>query len=339
MYLARHKKRGKIHYTIRESFEKGGQFLSRNLFDLGLNPGQYIVYLDERSYYIDDEVTDALHARGVEADPEELDDIFWPFLDSEIKRTLGYVRQRAKARKQRKKISSQAEKEARSRVHIMDKRRIHYLKFGQIDQGYIGRMPVVLFESIMRKSRDEIEQNFIAMEQYLKPHERKQYVYVIFDLQRFFTELIAKKMPQGLNQSSVDRYFLEEICRLNKSQAFWAGLAVPSDLHDYLVRYVIMFFDYDFGYSTVLDDYVRDFMNRHRQYRPPSPKKIISDHEASKIFGITQDVLKNMTQQSLTRAYRRLAQKFHPDTGGAHEKFIKLTEAYQSLLKTKAKQR
>ncbi len=339
MYLARHKIKGKVHYTLRESFAKEGQFLSRNLFDLGQDPGQYIVYLDQRSYYIDDVVIDTLLSLGVDPDPEDLDDIFWPFLDPEIKGTLWHVREKTKARKQRKIISPQAEQAARSNVHIMDKRRIHYLKFGQIDQGYIGRMPVVLFEAMMRKSRDEIEQNFIAMEQNLKPSELKEYVYVIFDLQRFFSEIIAKKMPQGLDQHRMDQHFLEEICRLNNSKSFWAGLGVPDALHEYLVRYVIMFIDNEFGYSTALNDYVRDFMNRYRRYRPPGPKRTISDEDASKIFGVTQDALKTMTRESLARAYRRLAQKFHPDTGGAHEKFIKLTEAYQSLLKTKEKKR
>lgn len=339
MYLARHKNKGRTYYVIRESFKKGDRFLSRNLFDLGADPSQYIVYLDGRGYYIDDIVTDTLHTLGVESDQEELDDIFWPFLDPEIKRSLSHVRHRATARKQRKTIGPQAEKEARSRVHIMDKRRIHYLKFGQIDQRNIGRLPVVLFEPLMRKSRDEIEQNFIAMEHYLKPTELKEYVYVIFDLQRFFSETIATKMPQGLDQNKVDRHFLEEICRLNKSNSFWAGLQAQDGLHDYLVRYVILFFDYDFGYSTFLDDYARDFMNRHRQYSSPRPKNAISDDEASTIFGLTKEILKNMTQRSLTRMYRRLAQQFHPDTGGAHDKFIKLAEAYQKLLKSKGKKR
>ncbi len=339
MYLARHKNKGRTHYVIRESFKKGELFLCRNLFDLGADPSQYIVYLDRSAYYIDDIVVDALHALGVASDPEELDDIFWPFLDPEIKRTLSHFRQKAKARKQRKTIGSHAEKEARARVHIMDKRRIHYLKFGQIDQGNIGRMPDVLFEALTRKSRDEIEQRFIAMEQYLKPSEFKEYVYVIFNLQRFFSETIATKMPQGLDQNKVDRHFLKELCRLNKSKSFWAGLQTQEALHDYLIRYVIMFFDNDFGYSTFLNDYARDFMNRHRQYSPPRPKQTISDDEASTIFGLTKEVLKNMTQRSLTRKYRRLAQKLHPDTGGEHDKFIKLTEAYQSLLKSKGKKR
>ncbi len=339
MYLARYKNKGRTHYVIRESFKKGDRYLSRNLFDLGSDPSQYIVYLDDRAYYIDDKVTDTLHSLGIVSDGEELDDIFWQFLDPEIKRTLKHVRQRATARTQRKTIGPQAEKEARSRVHIMDLRRIHYLKFGQIDQRNIRRMPVVLFEALMRKSRDEIEQSFMAMEQALKPSELKEYVYVIFNLQRFFSEIIATKMPQGLDQDNVDRHFLEEICRLNKSKSFWAGLRAKENLHDYLVRYVIMFFDNDFDYSTFLEGYARDFINRHRQYRPPKPKETISDREASTIFGLTKEILKNMNQRSLARMYRRLAQKFHPDTGGAHDKFIKLTEAYQKLKKSKEKKR
>jgi DnaJ-class molecular chaperone len=42
-----------------------------------------------------------------------------------------------------------------------------------------------------------------------------------------------------------------------------------------------------------------------------------------------------MTKRGLTRLYRRMAKKLHPDKGGEHEKFIQLSEAYQELLKGK----
>ena len=57
----------------------------------------------------------------------------------------------------------------------------------------------------------------------LRSFELKTYVYVIFDLQRFFTEMIAKKMPQGLDQNRIDEHFLEEICRLDQDISFWSG--------------------------------------------------------------------------------------------------------------------
>jgi DnaJ-class molecular chaperone len=43
-----------------------------------------------------------------------------------------------------------------------------------------------------------------------------------------------------------------------------------------------------------------------------------------------------MSRHGLARLYRRRAQKMHPDKGGDNDKFIKLTQAYHDLLKTKA---
>ncbi|WP_363330992.1 J domain-containing protein [Desulfonatronospira sp.] len=40
-----------------------------------------------------------------------------------------------------------------------------------------------------------------------------------------------------------------------------------------------------------------------------------------------------MSRRELTRIYRRRALKMHPDKGGDHEEFIRLNEAYQTLLK------
>jgi len=107
-------------------------------------------------------------------------------------------------------------------------------------------MPVHLYKSFFRRSRDEIEQHFMKMECRLKASELKSYTYVIFDLQRFFTESWAKTMPQGLDQNRVDKHFLEELCRLNTDASFWAGEDVADFLHRYLIRYLIMFFDYDY---------------------------------------------------------------------------------------------
>jgi hypothetical protein len=106
-------------------------------------------------------------------------------------------------------------------------------------------------------------------------------------------------------------------------------------LHEYLVRYIIMFFDNPFGPDTFLRDYVREFMDRHRTWQFPQRTRTVSLVEASAIFGVEKEILKGMSKRSLIRLFRRLAQKRHPDKGGTHEEFIKLTEAYRGLLKKK----
>jgi DnaJ-class molecular chaperone len=57
--------------------------------------------------------------------------------------------------------------------------------------------------------------------------------------------------------------------------------------------------------------------------------------EMAAIFGKSRDVLKKMNRRDLWRLYRRRAQELHPDKGGDHERFVKLNEAYQRLVRIK----
>ncbi len=204
-----------------------------------------------------------------------------------------------------------------------------------MDQGRIGRISPKLFQVLLNKSRDEIEQYFLESEGILDPSELKSYVYVIFDLQRFSSKLTAKTMPQALDQKKVDEYFIEEICHLNKDRSFWAGMATRPGLHEYLIRYIIMFFDSEYDQSYFLHDYIKNFIDGKRFYAPPPNKSSVTLDEAITIFGIKKDKLKKMSRRGLTALYRHMAKKHHPDKGGEHDKFIKLTEAYQELLKSK----
>lgn len=333
MYLAKNRIKGRYRYFIRESFKGESGLRSRDLFDLGSDPSKYIIYPDDNAFYIDSVVEEQLEGLGVRPDWDELENIFWPFLDPAIKRFIEPLRQRYYGRQTTEKLTFAQEANIHAHAHIFDKRRMHYLRYGTLDQGHIGRMPAVLLKRLAGKSRDELEQYFIVQEQILKPIEIKKYVFVIFDLQRFFGELIAKQFPEGLDQHRVDEHFLEEVCRLNQNESFWGEPEPSQQLHEYLVRYVIMFFDSDYGPGSFLDDYVRDFMNRHRAYRPPPPKSATSVKEASTVFEVNKETLKTITIRELTRLYRRQAKKFHPDKGGEHDKFIKLTEAFQTLLR------
>lgn len=332
MYLALKTIKGRTRYYIRESYRDGDCLRSRDLFDLGTDPAKYIIYPGGKAFYIDETVDDRLRTLSRNYSVEDLDDIFWRFLKPEIKVALESYRHRGSFSRTNKIKKEKIEQE---QFHLFDRRRVHYLRFGYIDQGKIGRVSPKLFSRLINKSRDEIEQDFMDRERELDRSEFKTYVYVIFDLQKFFTQITAKIMPQGLNQDKVDRYFLEEICRLNSDSSFWAGMNTKGKLHEYLIRYVIMFFDNPYAQSTFLDDYIRDYMDSKRAYIPPHRKSSVILKEASTIFGVKEDDLKKMTGQALTRLYRQMAQKLHPDKGGEKEKFVKLSEAYQELLKSK----
>jgi hypothetical protein len=334
VYLARTNINGMTHYFIRESYRDGDLFLSRDLIDLGTNPTEYIKYPGGNAFYIDPAIEDRLDALDVTRQDTNLEDIFWRFLDPEIQRALEHFRHREtllrKSRKSREKPAK-----AESPVHIFDKRRLHYLKFGRTEQGYLWLVPQKLFKVLRNKSRDEIEQLFLDMESQLNPREYKTYTYVIFDINRFFNQSFAKKRPQYLKQSDVDDHFIEEICSLNRDPKFWVGMQTAGRLHEYLVRYILMYFDYDFTPRSWVDDYIRNFINSRRDYRSPFKAGSITLKEAGAIFGETKDALKTMSRQELIRIFRRKALELHPDTGGDPEKFIELTHAYDMLLRTK----
>ena len=334
MYLAQKYINGKVCYFIRESYPQEDYFLSRDLIDLGPDPARCIIYPGGNSFYIDEVIENRINGLGKKADPDILEDIFWRFLRPEIKRALEPFRSREKRHQSnRRKRSPQEDTE--DKVHIFDKRRTHFLRFGRTDQGDFSHLPQKMFRMLHNKSRDEIEQMFMDMEQELAIREFKTYAYVIFDLQQYFNESVARNNPQMLNQAKVDGHFIDQVCRLNTDLNFWAGMPLEDGLNEYLVRYVLMFFDYDYGPSSFMDEYLRQYINGRREYRPPYKNSTITLKETGAIFGQTNEELKEMSRAELARRYRQKAQELHPDKGGNPDKFVKLTEAYHQLLQTK----
>jgi len=334
LYLAQKKINEETCYFIRESYPEEDYFLSRDLIDLGPDPARFIIYPGGNSFYLDETIEDRINGLGKKADPDILEDIFWRFLRPDIKRALEPFRSREKRHQSnRRKRRQQADPDAR--VHIFDKRRTHFLRFGGTDQRNLSRLPQRMFNMLHNKSRDEIEQMFMDMERELAVREFKTYAYVIFDLQNYFYESVARSNPQMLNQTKVDEYFIEQVCRLNADPFFWAGMPSKDRLNEYLVRYVLMYFDYAYAPGSFMDEYLRQFTNSRREYRPPYKNSTITSKETCAIFGQTKEELKKMSRAELARRYRQKAQELHPDKGGDHDKFVKLTEAYHGLLQTK----
>ncbi len=325
MYMAYEKKKGIPHFFLRESLTLDNELTFRDLYDLGPDPSGVILYPGGNSFYFDEKMENALAESGAVYDSDELEEIFRPWLRPDIRQALDTFMNRS-SRSAKKKLSETQKKEILRMVPNFDKRRAHYLKFGNMDQGPVENMPAVLFLNHIHKSRDEIEQQFFRQESFLKARELKSYVYAVFDLQRFFQGMLAKKMPHALDQDRVDEYFLKEICRMNK-----AIYNRVEKLDDHLIRYVIMFFDHAYAGTTLLDDLANDFMNRHRDFKP-KPVKSVTLENACNLFDIKPEELKALTKKQLTRRYRNLARQVHPDTGGSHEKFVELNNAYETLL-------
>jgi hypothetical protein len=215
---------------------------------------------------------------------------------------------------------------------LFDKRRLHFLKFGEVDQGAMDTMPVTLFKSMVNKSRDEIEQGFMQQESLLKASELKTYLYAALDLQRFFESFMAPRMPQALDQEKVDTCFIKELCHVNATLFATPDMPAPRMLHPSLHRYVIMFFDYDYAHSTLLDDFSRRFMNQHRQFHPPPSRTTVSLDKALTDMALDTQTFSTMSLRDLSRHYRNLARKHHPDKGGDARKFVNLNQAYESLM-------
>ena len=331
MYLAQKKIHGKNHYSIRQSYDDGDVFRSRILFELGPDPENYFVYPGGSSFSVAEHLIESMQPFVNGDVGDKLETLLWPFIDPEIRIKLEpFYRRQQKF--QSSKITDDELEAIDRQIHIFDRHRLHYLRYGGLDQSRIWKMPAKLFRVLLNKSRDEREQYFIEQERCLESSEFKLYIYVIFDLQRHFTEIIARAMPQGLNQELVDEHFLDDLCRLDRDPFLWAGMEPENKLHDYLIRYLILFFDFNYGASTFLEDYIRQFMNSHRKFSFPESKSTISMEEASNIFDVPAEDLKGMSKKQLTRLYRKKAKDLHPDTGGDHQTFVELCEAYEKLL-------
>ncbi len=325
MYLASITRNGNTSYVIRQSYADGDQYKSRDLFNIGKDPARYIVQVGDSGYYYHDDIHEALKAAGATFEHEQLDQIFYEFLPYRIQRVIdGFDRSR-----RRGKVKTIAERCApQSAPHLFDKRRYHFLRFGHSEQRNIRTIPDRVFSPLFAKSRDELEQYFLREERLLRTREKPFYVMTIFDLK----QIPFKSDSAGNFQEQMDVFFISQLCRLNDDPSFWAGEPSNQCLNDYLIKYVVMYFDYDPLRSSPWQAYVEDFIRRHRAYHPPRKVKIKLE-EAGRLFGMPWKELKTLDSRSLTRLYRKLALTHHPDKGGDTDTFRKLTEYYKSLIK------
>lgn len=77
------------------------------------------------------------------------------------------------------------------------------------------------------------------------------------------------------------------------------------------------------------EEYARFFgrQNRHHAKRQPVDER---EHRAA----LNLPASGKLEKRQVNTAYRRLAQKAHPDVGGSHEQFVRITKARTVLLET-----
>lgn len=331
-YLARNILPHTSGYSLRQSYRDENNFLwHRLLIELGNDPEKFIIYIDDNGFYISDELVDIISPFVGEDAGDLLEKLLWPFVRHDIRNKLEIFENRKKTHIS--KVSTEEKEAIKTEIHLFDRRRLHYLWYGSIDQSGLYKMPDKLCRKLLNKSRDEREQYFMEKEKVLFAGEVKEYLFTVFNLQHYFEELYALFMPEALSQEKLDSYFIDELCLLDDDLSFWQGMQASATLQPYFIRYLIMFFDYGFTQSQAEQDFIKQYMNNHRKFH--FPKKKVDMDQVSEIFHESAETLQSLSKKELTKLYRKKAKELHPDIGGEHEEFVKLTEVYEQLLKRK----
>lgn len=333
MYLARQcQKDGSIKYFIRHSYQdEADTWLSKSLFSLGYDPEKYIVYVGDRAFYIDPAVEEAISSQEVIYNYDDLEEIFLPFLEPEIRRV---VEQFGKRGGKRCRYSKEELAAMQKEIHPFDRRRLCFLKFCHTKIEELSNQPFSFFNILLNKSRDETEQVLEGMEFMLSPREKREYLYAIFDIPRRFAPRLTRFIPDAQDQDLIDKYLLEGICKLDQDPTFLNQGAVPwkaKGLHPYLRKYLIQYFDVLYKWP-ITDGSAGHNTTGHKVWSPPAKS---SDEKHFKAMGISANEFSRMGKKEFTFLFRRKAQELHPDKGGNHKAFIALQQAYQSLIRRK----
>ena len=334
MYLATVNNRGVLHYQIRSSVKVAGKRFSQELvFDLGNNPADHFEVFNENIILFSSPLTEAAEANLGRDAESVLEHILFRFFPPEVRHRLDLFRHRKRITVS--PLSNQDREDIDSQIHMFDRRRLYYLRYGGVDQSRLYKMHEKTCRPLLGQCRDEREFYFADEEQVLRPREYFSYIYAIFNLRTYFSQSFAPWFPEGLARDSVADHFIDEICNLNRDLRFWQDDDDKKSLHPHLIRYLIMFFDFQPVSQTFFDDYLRRFMNSHRQFKWPDQQSPATPDQMSTLFATSYNDLKTMAKSELTRLYRQKALELHPDKGGDHELFIELTTAYKYLLKHK----
>lgn len=336
IYLSRSILTRPVRYSLRLSYWDSAHdsFRTTELIDLGTAPEDFLHYPNDTCFHLDTDLVyriEKLCGRDMES---ELERLLWPFVDPSVQRKMEHFFSRG-SNQARFKRGSKLISFSGQPAHSFDKRRLHFLRFGSTDQGHTFRMPPRLEAKLLNRSRDELEQYFLEEEAGLGEHELKSYLYASLNLQQHFTESYARSIPQALPPEKIDEAFLDEFCLLNEDRDFWQERTDYSRLPDYLIRYLILFFDSSFPRRNRGFEQAQEFQDQHRQFRWPEKKKSVSRDEIATIFEESEETLRKADKKELTRLYRQKAKSLHPDTGGGHEDFVRLTEAYEELMREK----
>ena len=312
---------------ISETYADHGILKSRDLMDLGPDPAAYIQYFDRHSFGFQSVIEENLQKKGVRFRTDEIERIFRPFLKPEIRRIIEtFDRSRHFGLQVSCNLGELAP--GRRKVHKFDARRLYYLRFGRIDSGELGLRDWKFLNVFLCRSRDEIESDLDRMELALPAGEYAAYVYASLGIPLVVPKHL-REYPSALDRENLDRLVLQELCRINSDEEFFLGVQRENDsLHPYLTKYAWLYFDSEFQSQTWFEG-LRSPMGFDKT---ASARPI---QAAFEIFEISAGQFSRMSARELTRLFRLKAKKIHPDKGGEHENFLRLSEAYDRLMEIK----
>jgi len=331
MYLAKLQHGLSIHYQLRQSFATKKELYGyKIIFDLGAQPSDYFTITEDHIVIFTDILLETL-TTTLGKDPETLlEELLFEFFPPSAQQKMSTFKERAA--KYKGPLTVDEKKAIHTQVHIFDRRRLYYLRYGAVDQSRLSKLHEKCCRPLLSQSRDEREYYFMAEEKVLEPGAYFQYIFAIFNLQKHFEQSFAPWLPEALAMDEVADLLTKVICTLQKDKTFWQAQTGGVFLHTHLTRYLWMFFDYAPHQPSFQRDFARAFMGNHRAFKWPEKKVEVPPEKIEEIFGLPYSHLTTLRKEELTRLYRKKAMELHPDKGGDAEHFIILTEAYTTLL-------
>jgi len=322
MYVAALREKGRARFELRRTVPLDGGLGFEVLADLGADPGR-VAHFGRFGMNYDGEFLAALAHLDLDADV--LDEAFAPFAPH------GYRPPADRGKPWRRTVLTSVQEDEIRALHPFDRRRMAYLRSGEVNLSRIDEVNPRMFRSLTGKCRDETEQLFLRMERELPKGEARTYVHAILNLQRHFATLSARTMPEALDPERLDEAFMHEFCSILADPAFGCGL--PSGAQHYLRRYAFMHFDYGFpesdGFRRIYEDFMNDFRRPQPRPRPVQPERV------KELFGVSMQEIRRMSRREFARVFRKKAMAMHPDKGGDHDAFVELLETYKRVVSGK----
>lgn len=302
MYISRKITSEGYEYRICESYYDPPYYKSRVLFELGKNPEEFITYYSDVAFSID--LEEALLKAGRRTNQFELENLFIRFLNREAQRWVTYSINRKNT------FSSTVTDDIKdydiNKIHWFDRVRFIALKLDHRDPYRVVNHKFPFLKSLLRKSRDEIENFLWDMEDQLNFRESLNYILSIFSLKR------ADSFEER------DKIFLENLCKISRDPQYFLNLSEKDVLARYLSRYVWIYFDY-LPYRKV----PKYYQELEKNYF----------FELSKVLNISVEILQRSSKKEILKLFRKKILEVHPDRGGNKEDFIRIRKLMEIYLK------